>query len=136
MVVPCYNEAEILPLFHETLTGVLETIAGLEHEVLYVDDGSTDDTLEVLNELGAEDARVRVYSLSRNFGHQVALTAGLDVAEADTVVQTDCDLQHPPELLPEMVELWRGGHDVVSAVRKGSEGASWLKRFTSRGFYA
>ncbi len=135
IIAPCYNEAEVLPLFHESLVAVLETIDGLDFEIIIVESVSTDTTLDVLDKLAQRDPRVRVYSLSRNFGHQVALTAGLDVARADAVVQMDCDLQHPPELLPRMIELWREGHDVVSAVRESTADASLFKRLASRGFY-
>ncbi len=135
MVVPCYNEAEVLPLFHRAVLETLEAIPGIDPCIIFVDDGSSDGTLDVLAMLASADSRVLVYSLSRNFGHQVALTAGLDVADADAVIQMDCDLQHPPELLPEMVELWRRGHDVVSAVRTTTAGASIFKRITSGAFY-
>jgi len=103
VVCPCYNEAEVIAHFHEALVRVLETLDGLECEIVYVDDGSTDGTLDSLNRLGEHDKRVRVVSLSRNFGHQIALTAGLDYARGDAVIMMDTDLQHPPELLPEMV---------------------------------
>ena len=105
--------------------------------IVYVDDGSADGTLAVLNRLAAEApaGRVAVYSLSRNFGHQVALTAGLDAADGDAVICMDSDLQHPPELIGEMVRLWRDGNDVVSTVRKSTAGASWIKRACSASFY-
>jgi dolichol-phosphate mannosyltransferase len=135
VVVPCCNEADVLPLFHQSLTEVLETVPGLRYQIIFVDDGSTDATLDFLNTLADGDDRVRVYSLSRNFGHQVALTAGLDVARADAVVQMDCDLQHPPEVVPRMVDLWREGHDVVSAVRENTAGVSTFKRLSSLMFY-
>ena len=135
IIVPCYNEAEVLPLFHESLTAVLDTVADLEFEIIFVESGSTDPTLDVLAEMAKADPRVRVYSLSRNLGHQVALTAGLDVARADAVVQMDCDLQHPPALLPQMIELWREGHDVVSAVRQNTADATYLRQLCSTGFY-
>ncbi len=136
IVAPCCNEAEALPLFYESLTSVLRLIDDLDFEVIFVESGSTDTTLQVLDELSRADPRVRVYSLSNNSGgHQIALTAGLDVAVADAVVQMDCDLQHPPDLLPRMIELWREGHDVVSAVRRDTADASLFKRFSSAAFY-
>ncbi len=126
----------MLPLFYESLRGVLDSIGGLQFEIIFVESGSTDATLDVLAELAEGDPRVSVYSLSNNNGgHQVALTAGLDVACADAVIQMDCDLQHPPELLSEMIELWRRGHDVVSAVRKTTADATLFKRLSSAGFY-
>jgi len=135
VVCPCYNEAEVIALFYEALKPVLASLPGLDHRIIFVDDGSSDGTIEQLNLLAARDECVQVYSLSRNFGHQVALSAGLDVARGDAVVMMDSDLQHPPALVPQMVELWQQGHDGVSAVRETTADASWFKRFTSSGFY-
>lgn len=109
--------------------------APLEHEIVLVDDGSSDGTLSMLNELARRDPCVKVYSLSRNFGHQVALSAGLDVADGDAVVMMDSDMQHPPSLLPELIAQWREGYDVVSAVRQRTEDAGLWKHLSSRGFY-
>jgi len=134
VVSPCFNEAAGLREFCRALQRVLESQADLDHRIVLVDDGSTDGTLDVMNELAA-DPRIRVYSLSRNFGHQVALTAGCDVAEGDAVVLMDSDLQHPPETLPAMIARWRAGADVVSAVRLRTADASWFKRATARLFY-
>lgn len=135
VVVPCYNESAVVEQFHSVLAPVLRDIEGLRWEVLYVDDGSSDDTLAKLNALAEHDPAVRVASLSRNFGHQIALTAGLDLADGDAVVMMDSDLQHPPALLRELVRHWRDGYDVVSAIRESTAGESWFKGFTSRGFY-
>ncbi len=135
VVAPCYNEAEVVGLFYDALKPVLEALPGLQHRILFIDDGSEDGTLSKLNELAARDACVRVYSLSRNFGHQVALTAGLDVAEGDAVILMDADLQHPPALIPLLVKGWRDGHDVVSAVRRGTTDSGLFKGFTSALFY-
>lgn len=120
--------------FHTELCRALAEVQ-IDWRVCFVDDGSTDDTLRLLNGLAAADPRVRVYSLSRNFGHQVALTAGLDATAGSAVVMMDADLQHPPSLLPAMIGKWREGHDVVSAVRTNTDGASRFKRLTARGFY-
>lgn len=135
VVCPCYNEAEVIADFHAALAETLDALPEAPAEILYVDDGSDDGTLDRLNAIAAEDGRVRVYSFSRNFGHQVAISAGVDHARGDAVVMMDSDLQHPPELIARMVELWRGGAQVVSAVRNDSAGAGLLKRITSRGFY-
>ncbi len=135
VVAPCYNEEEVIDQFYATLKEVLNSVHGLNHRMIFVDDGSQDHTLERLNALAARDNAVRVYSLSRNFGHQIALTAGLDAARGDAIIMMDCDLQHPPALIPEMVQLWRQGHDVVSAVRKATENSGLLKRGSSRAFY-
>ena len=135
VVVPCYNESEVIGIFHRALRPVLESLADLDHEIVFVDDGSTDDTLAQLNSIAQSDPSVRVCSLSRNFGHQISLTAGLDFAEGDAVIMMDSDLQHPPSLIPALVSRWREGYDVVSAVRQRTAGESWFKNFTSRGFY-
>ena len=134
VIVPCYNEAEIIDRFYAELAGVLERL-DLAWRVCFIDDGSTDSTLERLNLLAQADHRIRVYSFSRNFGHQVALSAGLDVTAGSVVVMMDADLQHPPALIPEMIARWRGGYDVVSAVREETEDATWFKTATARSFY-
>jgi dolichol-phosphate mannosyltransferase len=134
IIVPCYNEAEIAERFWAELKDVLERL-DQSWRVCFIDDGSTDGTLEHLNQLAAADRRVSVYSLSRNFGHQVALSAGLDVTAGSTVVMMDADLQHPPALIPKMVALWREGYDVVSAVREDTEDATWFKTATAKTFY-
>ena len=135
VIVPCYNESEVLALFHDRLRPVLESMPELAHEILFVDDGSSDDTLDQLNRFAVDNPNVRVCSLSRNFGHQVALTAGLDYANGDAIVMLDSDLQHPPELIEQLVEKWHEGYDVVSAVRINTKGAGWMKNLTSRAFY-
>src|SRR2546426_10573608 len=106
VVAPCYNEEDVVEQFYQALKPVLNSIHGLDHRIILVDDGSQDRTLERLNALAARDPTVRVYSLSRNFGHQIALTAGLDAARGDAVIMMDSDLQHPPDLIAEMVRLW------------------------------
>jgi glycosyltransferase involved in cell wall biosynthesis len=135
VVSPCFNEAAGIRGFLAELQRVLATLDDLDHRIVLVDDGSTDATLPLLNELAAADPRVRVYSLSRNFGHQVALTAGCDVARGDAVIMMDSDLQHPPDLIPAMVAKWREGADVVSAVRLRTAGASVFKQASARAFY-
>ena len=123
-------------LFYREVKSVLESLSNLAFEIIFVDDGSSDDTLAQLNEIAKHDPAVRVCSLSRNFGHQIALTAGLDFAAGDAVILMDADLQHPPSTIPKLVEKWRDGYDVVTAVRTNTQGASWLKDFTSNSFYA
>lgn len=133
VVTPCFNEAEVVGAFYQELVKALE---GVDFNAIFVDDGSRDDTLQILNEIAARDHRVQVFSLSRNFGHQIALSAGLDVADGDAVVLLDSDLQHPPSLIPEMIRLWQeGGYDVVSAVRRNTDGASVFKRWSASLFY-
>jgi glycosyltransferase involved in cell wall biosynthesis len=134
VVVPCFNEADMIQRFCAELVEVLNRL-DLRWHVCFVDDGSTDATLVRLNEAAAGDGRIRVYSLSRNFGHQVALSAGLDVTAGAAIVMMDADLQHPPALIPQMVALWRSGYDVVSAVRQDTEDATWFKTMTANAFY-
>jgi dolichol-phosphate mannosyltransferase len=135
-VCPCFNEEQGIEHFHRDLKNALDALRpDFTYRVLYVDDGSTDGTLPALNRIAQGDGNVRVYSLSRNFGHQIALTAGLDVAEGDAVILMDSDGQHPPALLPEMVRLWAAGNDIVSTIRRKTDGSSLFKRTTSRLFY-
>jgi glycosyltransferase involved in cell wall biosynthesis len=136
IIAPCYNESEVIGLYYRALRPVLESLENLDYEIVFVDDGSSDDTLDQLNRLADENAAIRVCSLSRNFGHQIALTAGLDAAAGDAVIMMDTDLQHPPALIPEMVRLWRDGYDVVSTIRQSTADETWFKRVTSQGFYA
>lgn len=133
VVIPCYNETAVLPLLHERLTTVLPAL-GPEWEVVFVDDGSTDDTWQRLVELDDPEGRFRAVGLSRNFGHQTAVAAGLAHARGDVVAVLDADLQDPPELLGECLKSWRDGDDVVYLVRqKRKEG--WLKRSLYSAFY-
>ena len=134
VVVAAFNEQAALPLLHPRLRTALAGL-GLETRVLYVDDGSTDDTWAVLQELAASDASVQLLRLARNFGKEIALTAGLDAADADAVVILDADGQDPPELIPAFVERWRQGYDVVYGTRTRREGEGWLKRATAAAFY-
>ena len=139
VVVPAYNEGESLREFHARLAAVLDALARgddpIAGEVLYVDDGSRDDTYAVMCALRDADARVATLKLSRNFGKELALTAGLDAADADAVVVIDADLQDPPELIPQFVQAWRDGYDVVYGTRSTRAGESGVKKITSAGFY-
>jgi glycosyltransferase involved in cell wall biosynthesis len=134
VVLPVYNEEALLAELHRRLLATLDAM-GLPWDVLYVDDGSSDRSLEVLTALARADPRVGVLALSRNFGHQMALTAGLDHARGDAVVLMDSDLQDPPELIPELVARWREGLDVVYAQRRARPGESAFKRATAYLFY-
>jgi polyisoprenyl-phosphate glycosyltransferase len=133
VVAPVYNEEEAIEEFH---TRVCTALKGLRFELVLVDDGSTDGSPMMLQRLADSDPRVRVVQLSRNFGHQTALTAGLDHAGGDAVVMLDADLQDPPELIPKMLDHWRAGCDVVYAVREYRAGESRFKLSTARWFYA
>ena len=132
VVAPVCNEEATI---HEFCARVRSALEGINFELVLVDDGSTDGSPEALDLLAAEDPRVRVLYLSRNFGHQTALTAGLDHARGDAVVMLDADLQDPPELIPRMLDHWLGGTDVVYAVREQREGESKFKLATARWFY-
>jgi dolichol-phosphate mannosyltransferase len=134
VVVPCYNEADGIRAFKIEVARVLDRL-DLAWQLVFVDDGSTDGTLDELNALAREDDRVRVYSLSRNFGHQIALSAGLDVTGDSLVLLMDADLQHPPDVIPKLIAEWRRGADVISAVRERTADAGWLKRTSAAAFY-
>lgn len=135
VVVPAYNEQEVLPEFHRRLSAVMAGI-GLSWEVVYVNDGSGDATLVAMLGLQATDPHVAVVNLSRNFGKEIALTAGLDHARAaEAIVVIDADLQDPPEVIPDLVAAWREGVDVAYAQRNTREGETWLKKATAHGFY-
>jgi len=134
VVAPCYDEAEVIATFYQALKNTLQTVA-YTYEIVFVDDGSTDETLAILNQLAERDPHVRVLSLTRNFGHQIALTAGLDYACGRNVLVMDSDLQHPPELIPQMLRELETGVDVVYAVRQETDQGGLLKRLTSKWFY-
>lgn len=135
IVLPAYNEEENVEPFHGALAAVLDgPLSSYEAEVIYVDDGSRDATLDRLRALCDRDPRVRAVSLSRNFGHQAALTAGLEVATGDAVVTMDCDLQDPPELLPALVAKWEEGYRVVYA-RRAERADTLFKKWTAALYY-
>lgn len=135
VVVPCFNEQEVLPEFHRRLAAVMQA-QGLSWEVVYVNDGSRDGTLGLMLELAATNPHVAVVNLSRNFGKEIALTAGLDHARgSEGVVVIDADLQDPPEVIPELLAAWRRGFDVAYAQRSARHGEGWMKRATAAAFY-
>jgi glycosyltransferase involved in cell wall biosynthesis len=134
VVIAAFNEEAALPLLHPRLLAVLDSL-DLEGRVLYVDDGSRDDTWAILQSLAQADTRVDLLRLARNFGKEAALTAGLDHVRTDAVVVLDADGQDPPELIPEFVAKWREGFDVVYGTRTRREGESWIKRATAAMFY-
>jgi len=134
VVVPCYNEADGLDRLFERLERVLDGL-GLPYEIVCVDDGSRDDTLARLAAHHARNPAIKVVGLSRNFGKEIALTAGIDVAAGDAVVPIDADLQDPPELIAELVARWREGYDVVYATRRSRQGEGLIKRATANAFY-
>jgi len=132
VVAPMYNEEGTVEAFYQRVRDALE---GIEFELVVVDDGSTDATTSILARLADDDPRVRVIELSRNFGHQTAITAGLDHASGDAVVMIDADLQDPPEVIPTLLERWHAGADIVYAVREARVGETRFKLATARWFY-
>jgi glycosyltransferase involved in cell wall biosynthesis len=135
IITPFYNEGEGVDFFYESLTEVLNSIPELDFEVVCIDDGSPDNTLEKLISLTEKDSRFQVIELSRNFGKEAALTSGIDLASGDAVIPIDADLQDPPELIPEMIEQWSRGAEVVLARRADRSTDSFFKRGTSGMFY-
>jgi polyisoprenyl-phosphate glycosyltransferase len=136
VVVPVYNEVEVLPEFHRRVSTVLDALgADLDVEIVYVNDGSTDTSIDWLVGLHQSGAHATIVDLSRNFGKEVATSAGLDHARGDAVIIIDADLQDPPELFPEMVRAWQAGSDVVRMRRASRADESWFKKATARWFY-
>ncbi|WP_321371077.1 glycosyltransferase family 2 protein [uncultured Desulfuromusa sp.] len=134
VVVPLYNEELVIAEMYERLTGVLEH-CGSSYEIILVNDGSRDKTLQMATDICQRDKRVKLLSFSRNFGHQIAITAGMDKAAGNAIVVIDADLQDPPEVIPEMIKKWREGFQVVYGVRSERKGESWFKLFTASAFY-
>jgi len=134
IVIPCYNEEANLATLYERLRAVLDG-TGLSWEIVCVNDGSRDRTLPLLVDLHRRDPRLRVFDLSRNFGKEAALTAGLDQARGQAVIPIDADLQDPPEVIPDLIAKWRDGFEVVNAARAGRDGEGWIKRATAHLFY-
>jgi polyisoprenyl-phosphate glycosyltransferase len=134
VVIPVYNEAEVLPALYGRLTRVLEGL-NEPYEIIFVNDGSQDDSILLLRDFRAQDERVKFLSFSRNFGHQIAITAGLDYSSGQAAVVMDADLQDPPEVIPQLIEQWRKGADIVFAVRARRQGDGLFKRTTAALFY-
>lgn len=134
IVVPFLNERENLPIMLERVTKALVS-ENIEWRILFVDDGSSDGSTQWVAETAKSNPHVVLLRLSRNFGHQIAITAGMDYSRADAVVIIDADLQDPPEVIPELLARWREGNEVVYAVRKSREGETWLKKFLAASFY-
>lgn len=135
VVVSVYNEEQALPMFYRTIRPILEKLSW-DYELLFVNDGSSDGSLGILEELAAQDKKVRLVGFSRNFGHEAAMIAGIDYAAGDAVVCMDADLQHPPECLPEIVAKLEEGYGIISMVRTRNASAGLIKNITSAGFYA
>lgn len=133
-VVPVFNEEENIHEFHRRLTQVMAPLS-YDYEILFIDDGSKDRTSQLIRELAEKDPHVQGYVFARNFGHQLALTCGLDQSTGDAVISMDGDLQHPPEMVPELLKKWEEGYEIVQTVRKATEDATWFKNITSRLYY-
>ncbi len=135
IVTPVYNEEDNVVYFHDAVTRVMKDL-GMDYEILYINDGSTDSTEQKLRTLASADPHVRAISFARNFGHQIAITCGMDFADGDAVITMDGDMQHPPALIPKLVGKWQEGYDIVQAIRTATEDAGFVKRVTSSGYYA
>lgn len=135
IIVPAYNEEESLPLLFERIAALMDSISDYDFEVLFVDDGSKDKTLELIKEQRNKDKRYSYVAFARNFGKETAMIAGLDYAIGDAVIFIDADLQDPPELIPELIHWWEEGFDDVYARRKSRSGETWLKKWTSTMYY-
>ena len=135
ILIPAYNEEEVLNMLYDRLSNIINSLPDYNFELLFVNDGSKDNTLNIIKNLREQDKRVCYLNLSRNFGKEIAMIAGLDYSKGDAVIIIDADLQDPPELIPQMIELWEQGYDDVYAKRKSRKGESWLKKFTSKMYY-
>ena len=135
IIIPAYNEEESLPHLYERLEKLMSSMEHYEFEILFVNDGSKDNTINLIKEYREKDNRICYVDFSRNFGKEIAMIAGLDYATGDCVIFMDADLQDPPELIPELVKYWEEGYDDVYAKRSSRKGETWLKKFTSKMYY-
>jgi len=135
VIIPTYNEEETLPILYERFNKLMNSMLNYEFELLFVNDGSKDKTIDIIKNMREKDNRINYVDFSRNFGKEIAMIAGLDYATGDCVIFIDADLQDPPELIPELVKYWEEGYDDVYAKRKSRKGESWLKKFTSKMYY-
>ena len=135
IIIPAYNEEESLPFLYERLEKLMDSITNYEFEILFINDGSKDNTLNLIKEYREKDSRISYVDFSRNFGKEIGMIAGLDYATGDAVIFMDADLQDPPELIPEMIKYWEEGYDDVYAQRRTRAGETFLKKFTSKMYY-
>ena len=135
IIIPSYNEAEALPFLYERLNKLMEDNKNYEFEILFVNDGSKDNTLEIIKQYRENDKRYCYVDFSRNFGKEIAMMAGLDYATGDCVIFIDADLQDPPELIPELIKYWEEGYDDIYARRRSRDGETFFKKFTSKMYY-
>jgi len=134
VVIPIWNEEIVIPILYQRVLDVMEK-TGESWDLICINDGSTDNSLALLRQLQREDSRMKIIDFSRNFGHQIAITAGMDFAEGDAVIVMDADLQDPPEVILQMIACWRQGYDVAYAVRTKRTGETWFKLWTAKLFY-
>lgn len=135
LIIPCYNEEEVIKIAYQRVSTVMESL-GKDYEIIFIDDGSKDKTLDILKSLAISDNQVKVIGLSRNFGHQPAVTAGLEQCSGEAAIIMDADMQDPPELIPEMIALWeKEKANVVYAVRESRKGESFFKKISAKLFY-
>ena len=135
VIIPSYNEEESLPILKQRMEKLMNSMENYEFEILFINDGSKDNTINIIKEMREEDNRINYVDFSRNFGKEIAMIAGLDYATGDCVIFMDADLQDPPELIPELVKYWEQGYDDVYAKRRSRKGETWLKKFTSKMYY-
>ena len=135
VIVPTYNEEETISILYDRMNKLMNSMSDYKFELLFINDGSKDKTLDIIKLLRKQDNRICYVDFSRNFGKEIAMMAGLDYAKGDAVIFIDADLQDPPELIPELVKYWEEGYDDVYAKRKSRKGESWLKKFTSKMYY-
>ena len=135
IVIPMYNEHEIANMCYKRINEVIKQLNNYEYEIIFINDGSKDNTQLILEEIAKEDKNVKILSFSRNFGHQAAVTAGIKYVTGDEIVIMDADLQDPPELIPDMLKLWEDGNEVIYGKRKARKGESLFKLMTAKMFY-
>ena len=135
VIIPAYNEEESLPILKQRMEKLMNSMGNYEFEILFINDGSKDNAINIIKEMREEDNRINYVDFSRNFGKEIAMIAGLDYATGDCVIFMDADLQDPPELIPELVKYWEQGYDDVYAKRRSRKGETWLKKFTSKMYY-
>ena len=135
VIIPAYNEEESLPILKQRMEKLMNSMENYEFEILFINDGSKDNTINIIKEMREENNRINYVDFSRNFGKEIAMIAGLDYATGDCVIFMDADLQDPPELIPELVKYWEQGYDDVYAKRRSRKGETWLKKFTSKMYY-
>lgn len=135
IIVPLFNEEAVIPQFYERLKKVMDSQDG-DYEIIFINDGSTDRSMEALLKLRQSDPRIKIIEFSRNFGHQIAITAGLDHAQGKAVIVMDGDLQHPPEVIPKLIQKWKEGFELVYTVRKETKDAGYFKNLSASLFYS